>query len=448
MTMPATPTVIPKIANYAEAQRIDPTQDFTLRWNAFDPQGAGAVVRLAIVDEFANRIFLAPNACVPRTLDSTATSVVIPAGYLRPGFVYTATLIFTLNYHNSSDIPNMTGNGFVQRTTAFSIKAVAPGTPPSETCDLGTAVGGSYTLLKSIIYRQTAADQVTLQSQKPAYFGATVQSPTFGAAVTNGSLTLPNTTTQPLVNQQGIYYTLTGLFDTPAELETAYPPGAYTLRFKQTGLAERVVAMTVAETPASIPTIENYAEGQAIDPSKPFTLKWNALSPQVAGSFVRLILSDLSGKLVFMAPNICIPRTLDPSATSIVIPTNYFKADTTYQGQLMFGTQFFEGTDASGMVGYGAVQRTTVFDLKTSGGTVVVTGPARFTGFRLLSNGHPEMNLSGTANKVYVIQRSGSLLNALWSPLGNVTMNGTGIGVFEDSDATLQFPAYYQAVGN
>lgn len=448
LTMPATAGVIPKIANYIEAQRIDPSQDFTLRWNAFDPQGADAIVRVAIVDEFGNRIFLAPNACVPRTLDSTATSVVIPAGYLRPGFVYNAQLIFTLNYHKSSDIPDMTGNGFVQRSTAFSIKAVAPGTPPSETCDVGTAVGGSYTLLKSIIYHQTAADQVTLQPGKPALFSATVQSPTFGAAVTNGSLTLPNAATQALTNQQGIYYSLSGLFDTPGELETAYPPGAYTLRFKQTGLAERVVEMTVAETPASIPTIENVAEGQAIDPTKPFTLKWNALSPQVAGSFIRLIVSDSSGKLVFMAPNVCIPRDLDSAATSIVIPTNYFKADTTYQGQLMFGTQFYQSTDTNGMVGYGAVQRTLLFELKTAGGSVVVTAPARFTGFLMLANGHPKMDLSGSANKVYVIQRSGSLLNPIWNPLGNVTMNSAGTGVFEDVDASLQLPAYYQAVGN
>jgi hypothetical protein len=148
-----------------------------------------------------------------------------------------------------------------------------------------------------------------------------------------------------------------------------------------------------------------------------------------------------------MAPNFCVPRALDPAATSIVIPTNYFKADSTYQAQLMFGMQFYEGTDAAGMVGYGAAQRITSFELKTSGASVVIAA-ARFTGFRLLSSGHPEMNLSGTPNKIYVIERSGSLLNAVWNSLGSVTMTGTGTGVFEDSDASLQFPAYYRAVGN
>ena len=67
--MPATPTVIPKIANYAEAQAIDAIHDFTLHWNAFSPQGPGAFVWLIISDELGNLIFLAPNPCVPRALD-------------------------------------------------------------------------------------------------------------------------------------------------------------------------------------------------------------------------------------------------------------------------------------------------------------------------------------------------------------------------------------------
>jgi hypothetical protein len=46
LTMPATPGVIPKLANYTEAQAIDATKDFTLRWTAFSPQRAGAVVRV------------------------------------------------------------------------------------------------------------------------------------------------------------------------------------------------------------------------------------------------------------------------------------------------------------------------------------------------------------------------------------------------------------------
>lgn len=118
MTCPRCRPWFPKIENYTEAQAIGATKDFTLRWNSFEPQGAGAAVRVVITDEFANRIFLAPNGCVPRTLDARATSVVIPAGFLRPGFHYQGQLIFSHNYYSSTtDVPVMTGNGFVQRGT-------------------------------------------------------------------------------------------------------------------------------------------------------------------------------------------------------------------------------------------------------------------------------------------------------------------------------------------
>jgi len=59
MTLPVTPAVIPKIANYAGAQTIDATKDFTLQWNSFSTQAGTAVVRLVITDEFGDRIFLA-----------------------------------------------------------------------------------------------------------------------------------------------------------------------------------------------------------------------------------------------------------------------------------------------------------------------------------------------------------------------------------------------------
>jgi hypothetical protein len=447
MTLPDAPGVVPQIVNYAEAQNIDATKDFTLKWNAFSPQPAGAVVRLVVADEFGNRIFLAPNQCVPRTLDPTATSVTIPANYLRPGFVYQAQLIFSINFYNSTtDAAPMNGNGFVQRITAFSMKAAIPGEAPPENCFSGTTTAGSYSLLKVVSYKQTSAADVVLQNGQPAFFAATIASPTLGPAVTNGSLTLPDTTQQALTNQTG-YYILNHFFNAEADLETGYPSGGYTLRFTQNGQTERVIDMAVADMPVSIPKIINFDEGQAIDPTKEFTLRWDPFTPQVPGAFIQLVISDGTGRLVFLAPNPCIPRALDPTATSIVIPTNYFSAGLTYYGQLVFGVNFYSDTDTNGMVGYGAAQRQMSFSLTSTNGAVAIT-PAQFTGYRVLPNGHPQMDLSGAPNRIYTIIRSRSILNANWNSSGSVTMSGSGTAVFEDSDATLKFPAYYRAVGN
>lgn len=460
MAMPATPSVIPKIENFVEAQTIDATKDFTLRWNPYSPQGSNAVVRVVITDEFANRIFLAPNACVPRTLDPAATSVVIPANYLRPGFAYQGQLIFGENFYKSTtDVAGMTGNGFVQRATVFTLKAAGnAGGVASELCDLGTSTLGSYTVNKLFGHRQTSSTDVVPQPNNPAFFGTTIASPAFGPSVTNGSLTLPDGTKKAFTNQVG-FYTLSAPLGSEAALETAYPAGNYTVRFNQTGQPERVIPMTMPATPATIPRITTYDAAQEIDPASDFTLQWNPFAPQGPGAFIRLIITDEFGKLIFMAPNPCVPRTLDPAATSIVIPTNHFRAGVNYQGLLVFGFNFYNSTnDVPQMVGYGLVQRSTTFTLKSKGagstggngggGNTNTVAPAMFTSFRVLANGHPQLNLSGSGGKNYMIQRAGSLPASSWNSLGSVTMNASGTGIFEDIDTALKFPAFYRAVEN
>src|SRR5439155_22990410 len=128
-----------------------------LRLNAFYIQAGTAIMRLIIADEFGNRIFMPPNACVPRTLDPAATSIVIPANYLRPGFYYQGFLVFSLNFYNSTtDVAQMTGNGFVQRTTTFSLKATS-GTNgiPNELCTTTKPTTGSYIVTKYFEHAQT-----------------------------------------------------------------------------------------------------------------------------------------------------------------------------------------------------------------------------------------------------------------------------------------------------
>lgn len=447
LAMPATPAIVPKIANYAAAQAIDATRDFTLQWNAYSPLPTGAIVRVVIIDEFGNRIFLAPNPCVPRTLDPAATSIVIPANYLRPGFNYNGLLVFVLNYYNSTtDVDQMTGNGFVQRTTTFTLKTITgTNSTPSELCTPTPVTTGAYSVLKVLDHQQLSADTVVLRPGLPALFAATVQSPPAGPDVSGGTLTLPNATDQALTNLASGLFGFSASFGTEAALEGAYAEGDYTLKLDQTGQPQRVIPMTMPATPSVVPMIVNYAEAQAIEATNDFTLRWNAFSPQGPGAFVRVIISDDQGNLVFMAPNPCIPRALDPTATSVVIPANYFHANSNYHGELQFGLTFYSSTtDVTNMVGYGAVQRNTDFDLKAAG--AVTVAPARFTGFRVLANGHPEINITGTAGKPYTIQRSASLRNPAWSGLSPVTPDGSGSAVFEDTDPTLQFPAFYRAV--
>jgi hypothetical protein len=281
----------------------------------------------------------------------------------------------------------------------------------------------------------------------PALFGVLVTSPQAGPAVTAASVTLPNGSRKDLSSLAGFL----NYNDEPATesaLEAAYPPGPYTVRFTQTGAAERVIPMNMPATPPAIPKISNFTETQAIDAAQDFTLRWIPFSPAGPGAYITLIISDGSGNLVFLAPNFCIPRTLDPTATSIVIPANTFKAGNTYEGTLEFGLNFYNSTNTvPQMSGYGGIMRSTEFSLKTSGGGGTVL-PAKFTAHRLLPNGHPELTLTGTASRSYTIRRASTLTNPSWTTVGTVTMNATGSTIFEDTDNTLKLPAFYVAVSN
>jgi len=73
---------------------------------------------------------------------------------------------------------------------------------------------------------------------------------------------------------------------------------------------------------------------------------------------------------------------------------------------------------------------------------------ANFTGFALLPNSNPQLTISGTAGAIYSIQRTSTLINPTWNSAGTVTIPAGGTGTFEDTDATLVFPAFYRAVGN
>jgi hypothetical protein len=284
-------------------------------------------------------------------------------------------------------------------------------------------------------------------SEDPFAFGAFVRGPQAGPAATAGSLTLPDASSRPL---QEIFGFLS-FSDTPASeaaLDAAYPAGSYTLRFTQTGQPERVVAMTMPALVVPVPKVANFAAAQAINAAQDFSLSWNVFTGAGASDYLSLTITDGVGNILFQAPDPCVPRPLPASATSIVIPANTLPANQTLTGSLSFGRAFYSNTNAvPEMAGFGGMSRHTEFTLKTGAGGGPAD-PARFTGFRLLPNGNPQMDLTGSASRTYTIQRAGSLLPPNWNPAGDVTMDGTGKAGFEDTQAGKVLPLFYRAVAN
>lgn len=305
---------------------------------------------------------------------------------------------------------------------------------------------GTYSLSKMAMYQQTSTADPVPDGESPFMFGVFLTSPQAGPALTAGTLTLPDNSTKTL---EAIFSFLS-YSDTPATeaaLNAAYPPGNYTLRFTQSGQAERVITMTMPAVTIPVPKIANFNEAQTVNAAQDFTLRWNAFTGAGAADYLSVMVTDTNGNVMFQAPNLCIPRELPVTATSTVIPANALQTDKTYRGTLTFGRMFYSSTNAvPEMGGFGGYARFTEFTVKT--GTGGAAGQARFTGYRLLPNGNPQMDLTGTPGASYTIQRTGNVGSANWTSAGTATMNGGGQAVFEDTQAGKVFPLFYRAVGN
>lgn len=122
--MPAAPP-IPKCANYAAAQAVDPKAAFTLQWNAFTGATGNDRVEILVTDDTGMTVFQAPNECanpaVP--LPNTATSVTLPQDLLAAGKTYNVQLSFMkIGTITASGSPAFQGAAGYSHATQFTLK--------------------------------------------------------------------------------------------------------------------------------------------------------------------------------------------------------------------------------------------------------------------------------------------------------------------------------------
>jgi hypothetical protein len=305
---------------------------------------------------------------------------------------------------------------------------------------------GSYNINKLSNYRQTSSADPVPHSEDPFSFAAIVTQPAGGPAVSNATLTLPNGTQEVLDPIPfSSFFFLTESFPTAAQRETAFPAGAYTLRFDQAGQPQRVIQMTMPATLPPVPRLQNFEAAQAINPASDFTLTWNAFTGANAATDYLSLFIFSDSETIFAAPDPCVPRELPVTATSIVIPAGTLQAGRTYTANLSFTRGFYMSTNAiPEMAGYGSLMSTTEFSIRTAGGTGEAQAP-RFVEHNLLPNGNPELVLTGTPGHAYTIQRATRLANPDWTTVGSATPDATGRARFEDATTGGARPAFYRA---
>jgi hypothetical protein len=110
LTLPSTEFAPPaQVSNFAAAQAISPTADFTLRWNAWPGAPANGDVQVEISDVESGAVVVSSEF-----LPANTTSIVIPANTLEAGRSYKADVVLAIN--DTDD-----GFTYVGRLTSTSV---------------------------------------------------------------------------------------------------------------------------------------------------------------------------------------------------------------------------------------------------------------------------------------------------------------------------------------
>ena len=100
----------PHISNWTAGQAINPTADFTLKWDTFAGGTTNDFILVLMGDTNSALVFRSPDPFKPGALKGTATSVVIPAANLQPSTPYLLEITFVKTKSlNTTSYPGAVG---------------------------------------------------------------------------------------------------------------------------------------------------------------------------------------------------------------------------------------------------------------------------------------------------------------------------------------------------
>ncbi len=147
------PTAIPQISNFDAAQNVNPTNSFTLNFNAFTGAVAGDATELEIFNSDGTILFLKSV--------TSGTSITIPANTFAPGTGYDARLRFVHNVgSNTTSVPGVTGTSGYVHETSFNVST--SGT---------NGGGGNDTTPPTLAFSSPSNNQTGVDLTSPIVFG-------------------------------------------------------------------------------------------------------------------------------------------------------------------------------------------------------------------------------------------------------------------------------------
>jgi len=117
-----------------------------------------------------------------------------------------------------------------------------------------------------------------------------------------------------------------------ATFNATFPSGNYVYNVTATASNQQVTVNLPNYTQPNAPQISNYAAAQAVNPSLPFTLTWNAFTGGGSTDYVEVVV----GGTLFETPGFGLTNALHGTATSVTIPAGILAANSNYLADVGF----------------------------------------------------------------------------------------------------------------
>jgi hypothetical protein len=366
------------------------------------------------------------------TWDAAATNLTAKYNMALPA---NATITWTLDptaFMSQSGTPLFAFN----LTGSFTTGSGSGGT--TNLCNGGSTNTGSGVLLisKSVDYVQTSANPPAVDPDLGARFFAEVQSPATNP-VMQATLLLPSGATKALTNLFGMFLMM-DQFPTQETLDAAYQPGNYTVTIvRATGTAVLTLALLPTGVPPT-PQMSNLAQLQNWDATADVMAQWLPFAGVTTADYLSFDLNDTHGT-DFHAPDLCIPRPLANTLTSIVVPKNTFGAGETIDGSLTFQKNNSSNTNSvPGIPAYATYSKTTSFKATTSGGSV--DGRPSIQNLVRLADGTVQFQVTGEVGKTLTALASNDLKT--WTPISSGLSVTGALQVTDTQAASMPYRFY------
>lgn len=315
----------------------------------------------------------------------------------------------------------------VYSTGSFSTGSGGGGGTGTGTNAITTFVAG-----KAVLYEQSSAAAPVLDPTTPYLFNA-LTALASNRTATSITLTLPtgsvSNLTQNLFRHEDwnlLYYTASA-----SAFDATFPQGTYTFFVSATASNQTVVdVLPSGMTQPNAPHLTNYVAAQSVDPTKSFTLYWDAFNGGASTDYVYVAV----GNNVWQTANPGTAGALNGLATSVTIPANTLLANSNYDCSIGFYHSIWSSNTTYAVGAYRASE--TRFTLST-----VSSAPAPVVKNGLWSGGSFSFDIDTASGQTVTVLTSSNLTQ--WSAW--YTTNSPGTVHITDSRPPANSALFYRA---